>query len=358
MRTHPTALLSLAAILFLPVSATAQTSPTSPWPPPSSYPTPAAAPAYPAPAPVYPSPAPAYPAPAPAPAPTPTPPTAAPAPGPSYWAPAPSPAPAPAPVAAPEPAPAPAPIRAPAPAPVAAPAPAPEAAPPVVTSEPTRRPASETEESKATTAPAVASETDERSRGFVPQLSLGGSVGLLHMASGDVGTVGQFRLSLHGEYFTGSNFLVQSDADPSTGTPAASDRNTRLQGALTFGITPVDHLELFGAVLGSANRNRRLCYDDASTGQEKCVSEANRTDPELIKSFGDLVFGVKASYPVAPGFVAGGEVGIRLMSSITGISFSGDSTSLVLSACEVMMLRLSSKYEIRSRHCHDRLAGW
>jgi len=166
----------------------------------------------------------------------------------------------------------------------------------------------------------------------VPQLSLGGSVGLLHMASGDVGTVGQFRLSLHGEYFTGSNFLVQSDADPSTGTPAASDRNTRLQGALTFGITPVDHLELFGAVLGSANRNRRLCYDDASTGQEKCVSEANRTDPELIKSFGDLVFGVKASYTVAPGFVAGGEVGIRLMSSITGISFSGDSTSLWLNA--------------------------
>jgi outer membrane protein OmpA-like peptidoglycan-associated protein len=200
-----------------------------------------------------------------------------------------------------------------------------------VTTTPIKKPAAEAEEPvKATSTPAAVSETDERPRGFVPQLSLGSSVGLLHMASGDVGTPGQFRLSLHGEYFTGSNFLVQSDAQGNT--PAASDRDTRLQGALTFGITPVEHFEIFGAVLGSANRNRRLCYDDSATGKEVCTSEANRTDPELIKSFGDLVFGVKATYPVAPGFVAGGEVGLRLMSSISGISFSGDSTSFWLNA--------------------------
>jgi outer membrane protein OmpA-like peptidoglycan-associated protein len=150
------------------------------------------------------------------------------------------------------------------------------------------------------------------------------------MASGDVGFPGQFRLSVHGEYFTGSNFLVQSDSTPTS--PAKSDRDTRLQGALTFGITPVDHLEIFGAVLGSANRNRRLCWNQASTGEETCEAEGNRTDPELIKSFGDLIFGVKGSYPVAPGFLAGGEVGIRMMSSISGISFSGDSTSFWLNA--------------------------
>lgn len=185
------------------------------------------------------------------------------------------------------------------------------------------------EPAKASATPAVAAETDERPRGFVPQLSLGGSVGLLHMASGEVGSPGQFRLSLHGEYFTGSNFLIQSDAQ--NGNPAGSDQDTRLQGALTFGITPIEHLEIFGAVLGSANRNRRLCSTD-STGIETCRSEANRTDPELIKSFGDLVFGVKGAYPVAPGFLAGGELGIRMMSSISGISFSGDSTSFWLNA--------------------------
>jgi outer membrane protein OmpA-like peptidoglycan-associated protein len=125
---------------------------------------------------------------------------------------------------------------------------------------------------------------------------------------------------------------VLADSDPSTNTPAKGDRDTRLQGALSFGITPVDHFEIFGAVLGSANRNRRLCWNDPASGAEKCQSEANRTDPELIKSFGDLVFGLKASYPVAPGLLAGGEVGIRMMSSITGISFSGDSTSYWLNA--------------------------
>jgi len=200
-----------------------------------------------------------------------------------------------------------------------------------VTTTPIKRSAAEAEEPAKTSAPAVVSETDERPRGFIPQLSLGGSVGLLHMASGDVGSPGQFRLSLHGEYFTGSNFLVQSDATATS--PATRDKDTRLQGALTFGITPIEHLEIFGAVLGSANRNKRLCFDDAS-GNETCSTslEPNRTDPELIKSFGDLVFGVKATYPVAPGFVAGGEVGLRLMSSISGISFSGDSTSLWVNA--------------------------
>ena len=184
-------------------------------------------------------------------------------------------------------------------------------------------------EAPAESAPApkaVVSETDERPRGFVPQLSLGGSVGLLRMGSAEVGGVAQLRLSLHGEYFTGSNFLVQSDA------PAASDRDTRLQGALTFGITPVEHFEIFGAVLGSANRNRRLCGSDPITGAEVCTSEANRTDPELIKSFGDLILGAKLAYPLAPGFSGGAELGIRMMSSITGISFSPDSTSLWLSA--------------------------
>ena len=168
---------------------------------------------------------------------------------------------------------------------------------------------------------AAVSETDERQRGFIPQLSLGGSVGLLHMASAEVGGVSQFRLSLHGEYFTGSNFLVQDENGKS------SDRDTRLQGALTFGITPIEHLEIFGAVLGSANRNRRLCGPDAVTGAEVCGSELNRTDPELIKSFGDLILGAKLAYPVASGFSGGAELGNRMMSSITWISFSPDSTS-------------------------------
>jgi outer membrane protein OmpA-like peptidoglycan-associated protein len=205
--------------------------------------------------------------------------------------------------------------------PVAAPAPAPAPA------------HDETEAAAAAPSPEMAvSESDERPRGFVPQLSLAGSVGLLRMGAAEVGGVGQVRLSLHGEYFKASNFLIE-DADNKR-----SDRDTRLQGALTFGITPIDYLEIFGAVLGSANRNKRLCGSDLS-GQEVCTSEENRTDPELIKSFGDLIFGAKLAYGLAPGFFAGGEVGLRMMSSITGISFSPDSTSLWVNAIAMYDLK-------------------
>jgi outer membrane protein OmpA-like peptidoglycan-associated protein len=329
MRNTFGSLVSLLALALVAPAASAQTGTAAP--PPASWPPPTAAPTYPAPAypAPYPAPAPTYPAPTPAPAPAPIP---------AYPAPAPAPAPAPEP--------APAPIIAPAPAP--APEPAPPAAPVAAEPESVKTPSSEM----------AASESDERPRGFVPQLSLGGSVGMLRMAAAEVGNVAQFRLTLHGEYFKGSNFLIQSES------PAASDRNTRLQGALAFGVTPIDHLEIFGAVLGSANRNRRLCSNDIS-GQEVCVSEANRTDPELIKSFGDLLFGAKLAYGLAPGFSAGAELGVRLMSSISGISFSPDSTSLWVNALGSYDLKPATEsvplrfhlnlgyYVDRSRHLVD-----
>jgi len=152
------------------------------------------------------------------------------------------------------------------------------------------------------------------------------------MSSAEAGPVGYLRLGLHGEFFSGSNVFVRRV------TPPGGDHDTRLQGALTFGITPLNYLEVFGAVLASENRNRRLCGPDV-TGKEQCVPEANRTDPEVIKSFGDLLLGVKLAYPVAAGFSAGGEVGIRMMSSISGISFSPDSTSLWVNALASYDLR-------------------
>jgi outer membrane protein OmpA-like peptidoglycan-associated protein len=294
MRNIPASVPTLIAILLVPMSVAAQPSPAAPWgPPPPPTPAPAAI----GPAPTNSAPGNSAPAPAPAPSP-------------NYWNASPS---APAPAAVPKPAPA-----------------TTETGPTTrVEVEPSTTESGSTEAASPAPAPApagAASETDERLKGFVPQLSLAGSIGLLRMSSAEVGSVGQFRLGLHGEYFKSNNFLIQSDS------PKASDKNTRLQGALTFGITPVNYLEIFGAVLGSANRNKRLCFTDSGTGGERCEPEANRTDPELIKSFGDLILGAKVAYPVAPGFSAGGELGIRMMSSISGISFSPDSTSLWVNA--------------------------
>ncbi len=209
----------------------------------------------------------------------------------------------------------PTPVPAPAPAPALMPAPSPVS---------DVAPVAPKSEVPAATASAPA--TDERPHGFIPQLSLGGAVGLLHMSSAEVGPVGQLRLGLHGEFFTASNVLVERVSPP------GGDHDTRVQAALSFGVSPFQHFEIFGAILGSANRNQRLCATDAS-GNEQCVSEPNRTDPEFIKAYGDLILGGKLAYPVAPGFSVGGELGVRLLASTAGIyDFSPDSTSLWVSA--------------------------
>jgi outer membrane protein OmpA-like peptidoglycan-associated protein len=195
--------------------------------------------------------------------------------------------------------------------PVAAPAPIPAVPPSAAPS------------TVAGTPAAVDGETDDRPRGFVPQNSLAGSVGLLRMGTAEVGRLWQLRLGLHGEYFKTNRMLIEDSAMTNGG-----DTDTRLQGALTFGLTPLEFMEIFGAVLGSGNRNTRCL----AANQPQCVSEAGRTDPDIIKAFGDLILGTKLAYALPSGFSLGGELGLRFMSSVGGLTFSGDSTSVWINA--------------------------
>ena len=141
--------------------------------------------------------------------------------------------------------------------------------------------------------------------GFLP--SLAGPIGLYRISTAEVGPTNHLRLALHGEYFQSSNFLVESD------------NNSRLLGDFTFGYTPHRNVELFGALLTSSNRNRR------GTTQ---MPEAGRRDPELIKSFGDLVLGAKGQMPLVPGANVGFELGLKFLSSVADLSFSPSSTSI------------------------------
>jgi outer membrane protein OmpA-like peptidoglycan-associated protein len=149
---------------------------------------------------------------------------------------------------------------------------------------------------------------------FLP--SLMGPIGLYHMSTAEVGPQNHLRLALHGEYFKSSSFLVDKDV------------NSRMNGSFTFGYTPHPNLELFGALLTSSNRNHRT--NPAETG---------RRDPELIKSFGDLVLGSKAALPVARGLTIGFELGLRFLSSISDLSVSPSSTSLWLGPLFTLDLR-------------------
>lgn len=161
--------------------------------------------------------------------------------------------------------------------------------------------------------------------------SLAGSAGLLRMSSAETGEPGQLRVGLHGEYFTGQGFLIKRD------------RNTRLGGALTLGVTPIRNLELFGALLGTANRNRRVCPDDGGP----CVSEADRADPEIVKALGDIVFGIKYAKPLANGISLAGEGGMRLLSSVTGLSVDPGATSFWIGGVTTYDLRPAKSVPLR-----------
>ena len=223
-----------------------------------------------------------------------------------------------APPAAPAPPPSPAAVAAPAPvaasaaAPMAAPAAPADVAPPVAASVPA--------------AAAAAGETDDQPRGYAPTNALAGSVGLLRMGTAEVGRLWQLRLGLHGEYFKSTRMLVDAP-DPRNGLTNGGDTNTRLQGALTFGLTPLEFMEIYGAVLGSGNRNTRC-----QVGVTPCTRENGWSDPEIIKAFGDLILGTKLAYALPSGLSIGGEVGLRFMSSVSGLSFSANSTSVWLTA--------------------------
>jgi outer membrane protein OmpA-like peptidoglycan-associated protein len=135
---------------------------------------------------------------------------------------------------------------------------------------------------------------------FLP--SLVGPIGLYHLSTAEVGPVDHLRLALHGQFFHASDFLVEGDSD------------TRLNGNFSFGFTPQRYLELFGALLTSSNRNER-------------PPEAGRRDPELIKSFGDLILGGKGVYPVARGLTLGGELGFLFLSAVSDLAVAPSSTS-------------------------------
>jgi outer membrane protein OmpA-like peptidoglycan-associated protein len=162
-----------------------------------------------------------------------------------------------------------------------------------------------------------------------------GPAGLLHMSTAEVGSPLQLRVGLSGSMFNADGFLIDGD------------QNLRLRGALSVGFTPIRFLEVFGSVSGSANRNRRICGTSVSTGANVCISEAGRNDPEVIKSYGDLSLGSKFAYPLSGGVSAGGELGVRFLSSVSGISFNPDATSVWLTGLSSWDMRETTRAPLR-----------
>ncbi|HEY0707602.1 MAG TPA: OmpA family protein [Polyangia bacterium] len=148
--------------------------------------------------------------------------------------------------------------------------------------------------------------------------SRGGSVGLTRQSAADVGRRHQLRLGVGGEFFQASEFLVSAPG-------SSGDRNTRLRGTIVASGTPAEFLELFGAVTGSANRNRRICGTGAMS--DICRSETGRADPEVIRTSAAVNLGAKTAAQFGERVALGAELGVRLLPSLGGVLFDGDSTS-------------------------------
>ena len=122
-------------------------------------------------------------------------------------------------------------------------------------------------------------------RNFRYTLATGGSLGVLHVSSADLGRKGLLRLTATGEYFGSSNFPVR----------AASD--TRSSGTFAVSYVLFDDLELYLSYTASANDN-------------------SISSPRLISSLGDVSLGGKFARKWTRGLYWGAEARITSFSSV------------------------------------------
>lgn len=167
-----------------------------------------------------------------------------------------------------------------------------------------------------------AGEAGDRPRPRTPDATglpaLLGPIGLFDISTAEVGRVHQLRVGLHAGYFSATSLLVAGDSDQ------------RLRGELAVGFTPLRHLELFGALLDASNRNTRV------------RSTADR-DPEVLRSLGDLVVGVKGVYPASKVAALGFELGVKLLAGVSDLAFSASSTSVWLGPLLTVDLRHAAR---------------
>ena len=132
--------------------------------------------------------------------------------------------------------------------------------------------------------------------------SLEGLSGLVRVVTGDIGAPHTFRIALHLEMLSASDFLVSGDS------------HSRFQATLAANYTPWRFLEFFANFRSAANSNDR-------------PNEPGRVDPSVIFALGDFTFGAKGAYPVLKSLTVGANIGLTLLNSVGGVSIDGDSTS-------------------------------
>jgi outer membrane protein OmpA-like peptidoglycan-associated protein len=146
-----------------------------------------------------------------------------------------------------------------------------------------------------------------------------GPIGLIRAMTGEESHRNTFRIGLHLGGFQQDNLIISSAGGQK------GDTNGHFNGDLTINYTPIKYLELYIALFNTSNQNTR--------------TDAGRTDPSVIMALGDLQFGVKGRYNVTKFMDLALHVGVKLINSVSGILWNGDSTNVAIDAIASWDLR-------------------
>ena len=120
-----------------------------------------------------------------------------------------------------------------------------------------------------------------------------------------------YEATADGGYLRRPRVSLQGDYAKTTGLLAAGDRDSRIRTGLVAAFAPVDELDLFGAVLASANLNQR--------------AQTDRVDPELVTTSGDVVLGAKGRLMTGLGLAISLTGATRLYAAQRSLGFGAKS---------------------------------
>jgi OOP family OmpA-OmpF porin len=135
-----------------------------------------------------------------------------------------------------------------------------------------------------------------------------GPVGGINVVEAGSGAPQSFRIQLATDFFFKNDYLYDDD------------RTRYVGGALSLGITPIEHLEISLAATTRSLRNRRNLYE----------LEPFSDPSEVLQSLGDPSIDIKSYGSIAPGVTLGGDVMLALLTrpSDTNVDVAGVSATL------------------------------
>jgi outer membrane protein OmpA-like peptidoglycan-associated protein len=165
-----------------------------------------------------------------------------------------------------------------------------------------------TSQGKAEAAGSADGAETERARKLRAGATYLGEVGGVHVVDAGSGAPGSFRLNLASDFFKTKKYLKKGD------------ENSYVGGALSLGITPIDHLELTAALTVRSNHN------DAYA-------------PSTASSLGNPRFGLKTYFSAREGVTLGADVSAAMVGDQSGTGVAWDGTSVGLRANAAFDLR-------------------